>query len=496
MLATQQHVKGATAAIDLPGRDEGEHRAATAKPLIGQPLEYRTRLAGTASLAVDHPHAGQPPIDALADEKAQRLPCLGGGHAVQVQLGLPAELAARESSQGDLADGRMPESQVIADLCRAVPGIELQAFAEDLLAIAACKPGFRPRATVVRWRLVGLQFPCVGHQPAEQATVLVLFVVVAPSRIGVRSFACGHFRISIWPGSPTSPAVFLAAALGAESGRHSYNARGEPSNPQLADSFIVRDCRTSQRNSLKILISNDDGYLSTGINALASALSKIADIVVVAPDRNQSGVSNSLTLHMPLRIQKVRDNHYFVNGTPSDCVHLALSGFLEEDPDIVVSGINHGANLGDDVIYSGTVAAAMEGRFLGFPAIAVSLVGPNGTHFDTAARVARDLVARLQAKPLPNDVMLNVNVPDLPYDKLAGMQATRLGFRHRSEPMIRSKDPYGRNIYWIGPAGQGQDAGEGTDFAALEAGAVAVTPLKVDLTRHESLPRIGEWLAD
>jgi 5'-nucleotidase len=247
---------------------------------------------------------------------------------------------------------------------------------------------------------------------------------------------------------------------------------------------------------LKILISNDDGYLSTGINALANALSRIADIMVVAPDRNQSGVSNSLTLHMPLRIQKVRDNHYFVNGTPSDCVHLALSGFLEEDPDIVVSGINHGANLGDDVIYSGTVAAAMEGRFLGFPAIAVSLVGPNATHFDTAARVACDLIGRLQAKPLPNDVILNVNVPDLPYDKLVGMHATRLGFRHRSEPMIRSTDPYGRNIYWIGPAGQGQDAGEGTDFAALEAGAVAVTPLKVDLTRHESLPRIAEWLAD
>jgi 5'-nucleotidase len=218
--------------------------------------------------------------------------------------------------------------------------------------------------------------------------------------------------------------------------------------------------------------------------------------MVVAPDRNQSGVSNSLTLHMPLRIQKVRDNHYFVNGTPSDCVHLALSGFLEEDPDIVVSGINHGANLGDDVIYSGTVAAAMEGRFLGFPAIAVSLVGPNATHFDTAALVACDLIGRLQAKPLPNDVILNVNVPDLPYDKLVGMLATRLGFRHRSEAMIRSKDPYGRNIYWIGPAGQGQDAGEGTDFAALEAGAVAVTPLKVDLTRHESLPRIAEWLAD
>jgi len=245
---------------------------------------------------------------------------------------------------------------------------------------------------------------------------------------------------------------------------------------------------------LKILISNDDGYLSTGINALANALSKVAEIVVVAPDRNQSGVSNSLTLHTPLRIQKVRDNHYFVNGTPSDCVHLALSGFLEEEPDIVVSGINHGANLGDDVIYSGTVAAAMEGRFLGFPAIAVSLVGPHATHFDTAARVTCELIRRLQTRPLPSDVILNVNVPDRPYDELAGMRAARLGFRHRSEPMIRSKDPYGRNIYWIGPAGEGQDAGEGTDFAALESGAVAVTPLKVDLTRHESLPRIGEWL--
>ena len=247
---------------------------------------------------------------------------------------------------------------------------------------------------------------------------------------------------------------------------------------------------------MKILISNDDGYLSTGINALANALSEVAEIVVVAPDRNQSGASNSLTLHTPLRIQKVRDNHYFVNGTPSDCVHLALSGFLDGEPDIVVSGINHGANLGDDVIYSGTVAAAMEGRFLGFPAIAVSLVGPRATHFDTAARVACELIERLQQKPLSNDVILNVNVPDRPYDQLAGIRVTRLGFRHRSEPMIRSKDPYGRSIYWIGPAGAGQDAGEGTDFAALEEGAVAVTPLKVDLTRHESLPRISEWLAD
>jgi 5'-nucleotidase len=222
------------------------------------------------------------------------------------------------------------------------------------------------------------------------------------------------------------------AAFDAESRCHSYNARGEPSIPRSAGAAIVSDRRASQRNPLNILISNDDGYLSTGINALANALSKVADIVVVAPDRNQSGASNSLTLHTPLRIQKVRDNHYFVNGTPSDCVHLALSGFLDEDPDIVVSGINHGANLGDDVIYSGTVAAAMEGRFLGFPAIAVSLVGQHATHFDTAARVACDLIERLQAKPLPSDVILNVNVPDRPYDELAGLRAARLGFRHRS----------------------------------------------------------------
>lgn len=245
---------------------------------------------------------------------------------------------------------------------------------------------------------------------------------------------------------------------------------------------------------MRILVSNDDGYLATGINTLAKALAEIAEIVVVAPDRNHSGASNSLTLHTPLRIHEVETGRYFVNGTPSDCVHLALSGFLEFDPDIVVSGINHGANLGDDVIYSGTVAAAMEGRYLGFPAIAVSLVGQHVTHFETAARVTCDLIERLQRNPLPADVILNVNVPDRPYEELTGVVATRLGFRHRSEPLVRSRDPYGRTIFWIGPAGAGQDAGPGTDFEALENGAVAVTPLKVDLTRHEAVPRIADWL--
>jgi 5'-nucleotidase len=245
---------------------------------------------------------------------------------------------------------------------------------------------------------------------------------------------------------------------------------------------------------VKILVSNDDGYLAAGINALADALSAIAEVIVVAPDRNHSGASNSLTLHSPLRVHKVDENRYFVNGTPSDCVHLALSGFLDEDPDIVVSGVNHGANLGDDVIYSGTVAAAMEGRFLGLPAIAVSLVGRHAKHFETAARVASDLVRKLEKDPLPKDWLLNVNVPDRSYEDLIGFESTRLGFRHRSEPLVPTRDPHGRRIYWIGPAGEGQDAGPGTDFAAVDRGAVSVTPVKVDLTRHEAVPELRDWL--
>jgi 5'-nucleotidase len=245
---------------------------------------------------------------------------------------------------------------------------------------------------------------------------------------------------------------------------------------------------------MKILVSNDDGYLATGINVLTEALSKIADVVVVAPDRNRSAASSSLTLDAPLRVSKITENRFIVNGTPSDCVHLALSGFLDEEPDLVVSGINHGANLGDDVIYSGTVAAALEGRFLGFPTLAVSLVGDRLQHFDTAALVACELVERLKRASLPSDVILNVNVPDKPFDELNGMAAARLGFRHKSEPIVKSKDAHGRRIYWIGPAGPGQDAGEGTDFHAIEQGTVAITPLKVDLTRHDAVATLAQWL--
>ncbi len=245
---------------------------------------------------------------------------------------------------------------------------------------------------------------------------------------------------------------------------------------------------------MKILLSNDDGYLARGLRVLRERLTDFGHVDVVAPDRNQSGASSSLTLHSPLRVTETSTGAFSVNGTPSDCVHLALAGFLDDDPDIVVSGINHGANLGDDVIYSGTVAAAIEGRYCGLPAMAVSLVGDGNTHFETAAAVAGTLLERMQRDPLPADLILNVNVPDVPLDALAGIRATRLGFRHRSEPILRQQDPRGRDIYWIGPAGAGQDAGPGTDFHAVEHGFASVTPLQIDLTRHHQLGELHGWL--
>ena len=245
---------------------------------------------------------------------------------------------------------------------------------------------------------------------------------------------------------------------------------------------------------MKILLSNDDGYHAAGLAALARAVGELADIVIVAPDRNQSGASHSLTLHSPLRVSQAAEGIYFVNGTPTDCVHLAITGLLDYEPDMVVAGINHGANLGDDVLYSGTVAAAIEGRFLGLPAIAVSLTGESLQHFDTAAKAACALISHLQNHPLPADTILNVNVPDVPYEQLQGYQATRLGFRHRAEPIVKALDPKGQPIYWVGPAGAGQDAGPGTDFNAIAEGCVSVTPIKVDLTRYDAINTLGEWL--
>ena len=245
---------------------------------------------------------------------------------------------------------------------------------------------------------------------------------------------------------------------------------------------------------MKILLSNDDGYHAKGLAALASAVESLADTVIVAPDRNQSGASHSLTLDAPLRVGRTEEGVYFVNGTPTDCVHLAITGLLDFEPDMVVAGINHGSNLGDDVLYSGTVAAAIEGRFLGLPAIAVSLAGGNPQHFATAGVAVCELITRLKNHPLPADTILNVNVPDVPAAELKGYQATRLGFRHRAEPAVKAEDPKGNPIYWVGPAGKGQDAGPGTDFHAVTAGYVSVTPIQVDVTRYDAIEPLGEWL--
>jgi len=229
---------------------------------------------------------------------------------------------------------------------------------------------------------------------------------------------------------------------------------------------------------------------------LSAAISEFGEIIIVAPEMNRSGASNSLTLDGPLRVVEAEEGVFFVNGTPTDCVHLAITGLMDPDPDMVVSGINDGANLGDDVLYSGTVAAAMEGRCLGLPAIAFSLVTRGEPrHVDTAARVARDIVHRLVEHPLPNDTILNINIPDVAYEELKGMQVTRLGNRHRAEPVIRSQDPRGRDIFWVGPAGSEQDAGPGTDFHAIASGCVSVTPIQVDLTRHSQLDSVRGWLA-
>lgn len=249
---------------------------------------------------------------------------------------------------------------------------------------------------------------------------------------------------------------------------------------------------------MRILVSNDDGYQADGIRALAESLKDLGQVTVVAPDRNRSGASNSLTLDVPLRVVETSSQVFCVlGGTPTDCVHLAISGLFPFQHDMVVSGINDGANLGDDVLYSGTVAAAMEGRFLGLPTLAVSLCTAerSARHFATGARVARMLVSQLLKRPLDGAMILNVNIPDLPFEQLAGFRTTRLGKRHPSEQAIEARDPRNRVVYWIGPAGAGADAGAGTDFEAVAQGFVSVTPLQIDLTRYSALDTVQGWLA-
>ncbi len=245
---------------------------------------------------------------------------------------------------------------------------------------------------------------------------------------------------------------------------------------------------------MRILLSNDDGYFSPGLAKLAEVLASVAEIAVVAPERDRSGASNSLTLDRPLSVKRSANGFLFVNGTPTDCVHLAVTGLLEHLPDMVVSGINLGANMGDDTIYSGTVAAATEGYLLGVPALSVSLASKTGRHFDTAARVALEMVERLRRTPLSGPVLLNLNVPDVPYEELRGTEITRLGKRHKAEPVIKEISPRKETVYWVGPAGGAQDAGEGTDFCAVAAKRVSVTPLQIDLTHVNQIPLLRDWI--
>lgn len=245
---------------------------------------------------------------------------------------------------------------------------------------------------------------------------------------------------------------------------------------------------------MRILLSNDDGYFAPGLAVLAEALSAIGEIVVVAPEQNRSGASNSLTLDRPLFLKKAASGFYFVNGTPTDCVHLAVTGMLDRLPDIIVSGINHGANMGDDTIYSGTVAAATEGFLLGIPSIAISLTSFEGNNFETAGQVARELVERFIRDPIKEPVLLNVNVPDIPYANLKGMEVTRLGRRHKAEPVVKMTSPRKETVFWVGAAGAAADAGPGTDFNAIERGCVSITPLQIDLTHTAQLPAIRRWV--
>ncbi|MBV6272061.1 5'/3'-nucleotidase SurE [Alcaligenaceae bacterium CGII-47] len=244
---------------------------------------------------------------------------------------------------------------------------------------------------------------------------------------------------------------------------------------------------------MRILVSNDDGYNAPGIEALVHGLSSLGEITVVAPETNCSGASNSLSLRRPLSVRQAPNGFYFVNGTPSDCVHIALTGLLDFRPDLLVSGINNGANMGEDTLYSGTVAAASEGFLFGVPSLALSLVERNWTHLETAVQVAQELVAHYAQHPLEGALLLNVNIPAVPYRALSGFQTTRLGRRHPAEPVIKSTTPYGEPVYWIGPVGRAFDGLEGTDFGAIEHNAVSLTPLRLDLTHHEGIAAVQDW---
>lgn len=247
---------------------------------------------------------------------------------------------------------------------------------------------------------------------------------------------------------------------------------------------------------MKILISNDDGVYADGIKTLAGEIAKFSDVTVIAPDRNRSGASNSLSIQVPIRMRQLENGNYSVTGTPTDCVHLAVTGLFKDHFDMVISGINEGANLGDDVLYSGTVAAAAEGGLLGLQSVAFSLVSNSHVkNYETAAIVARQIVEELQKEPLPHATILNVNIPDVTMDEIKGIELTRLGKRHPAQPAIKALDPRGLPVYWIGASGEEEDAGPGTDFHAIKENKVSITPIQLDMTNYKAFDGIKKWMS-
>ena len=413
----------------------------------------------------------------FVQEASQQLQRAFGSGAVQVDFVLDRVLAALQATQDGRSNVRATEFQAVANIgvCQVERRIPRLPQCLDLIALELACPWFRARSQW--WQLAGGQLANRPDGLAEQGGIVVWRVIVGWEHLESLS-------------AHALPIPVRSAAIGYHSHfDHSVDCTCFPGAAPAGSR-----CSTGKR--MHILVSNDDGVEAPGIRVLAEHLAEVATVTVVAPDRDRSGASNSLTLDQPIRVTELSERRYRVAGTPTDCVHLALAGMLEDEPDIVVSGINSAANLGDDVIYSGTVAAAMEGRFLGLPAIAVSLASSEhkARNYPTAARAAVEIMRRLLVDALPSDTILNVNVPDLPWSEIRGYEVTRLGHRHRAEPCINETDPRGRPIWWIGPAGAEEDAGPGTDFDAVRRGYISITPIHVDLTRYQALEKVASWV--
>ena len=441
---------------------ERQHVRALAQDAVDHILDDGCARVGALALAVDDAHAAVVVLVGLGQEASQQPFGLQRRRPMQVQFVLRGELPALEALEHARRHDIATMAEHVArrvEIERLEPPLELAARIRLVLLGHACA-GFRRRLAGRRWHLI--QAPNLADRIAEQGGIVV---------VGGRGLG------------------------------HATSVAASPYRDQIAQ---AREARAwfryhgaSPRKPMRVLVSNDDGVDAPGIRILAEGLRSAGhEVYVVAPDRDRSGASNSLTLDLPIRLKRIDHYTCSIAGTPTDCVHLALTGMLEFEPDIVVSGINNTANLGDDVIYSGTVSAAMEGRFLGLPAVAMSLATKNhdAKHYETAARAAVEIVARLKADPLPADTILNVNVPDLAWADVRGFEVTRLGNRHRSEPCVPQPDPRGHTVYWIGPAGREQDAGPGTDFHAVRTGHISITPIHVDLTRYQALEKVAGWV--